>query len=324
MVAASADIAHAARVDEIRARGHLTCGIAARVEGFTRLRPDGTAEGFEPDLCRAVAAAILGAAGKVRYVAADHIELFVASGEPDLVVRRLTVTLRRALEPGVTFSPVVFYDGTALLVRDQRRFPIPAALMGRTICVRAGSEADVGLTDYFAAAKLAFVRVAEATLDTAAARFDAGACDAMAADLSELGAIRAARAKTKELVILTELLSKEPLSMLTHADDRQFMEIVRWTFNALVAAEELGVTAARAVSRTPSEDPETRRLLGFDPGNGAVLGLPESWAADAIATVGNYGEVFARHLGEQSPIKLPRGHNALWRDGGLMYAWPMR
>lgn len=324
MVFATFD-ALADRVDEIRARGHMTCGIATHVAGFTATHDDGSVSGFEPDFCRAVAAAILGRDGQVEFVPADSIELFVASGQPDLVARRLTLTLRRSLEPGISFSPIVFYDGAALLVREPRRFPRARALANRTICVKDRSEADIGISEYFQAAGLAFTRVPAETLDAAATSFDHKTCDALAADLSELGMLRAARKGSSSVKLLPELLSKEPLAMLSHSDDRQFTEIVRWTVNALIAAEELGVTQDMA-AREPetASAPDASRLLGFDPGNGEALGLDESWARDAIAAVGHYGEIYARNIGGDSPYELPRGLNALVRDGGLMYALPMR
>ena len=312
----------AGRIDVIKARGFLTCGIIARVRGFTDVTPDGRTTGFEPDLCRAVAAAILGRDAKVTYAPADHVETFVSTGTPDVVARRLTVTLQRDLQPGLAFSPVIFFDGTSLLVRRASRISSPTALAGRKICVRGQSEADAGLDAYFATRQLKFDSLRATDLATARDAFLNGDCDALAADLSELAPIRADAPTT--LAILPEILSKEPLALLTHADDPQLTAVVRWTMNALLAAEELGVTAAKAKAPGTVTDPETRRLLGLDPGNGAALGLREAWAADAIATVGNYGEIFARNLGDASTIKLPRGPNALWRDGGLLYALPFR
>ncbi len=310
------------RIAAIKARGFLTCGILARVRGFTDVTPDGRTTGFEPDLCRAVAAAVLGRDGKVTYETADHMERFRSTGDPDVVARRLTVTLRRDLEPGLAFSPVIFFDGTSLLVRKAAGIAAPSALAGHKICVRGQSEADAGLDAYFAVRQLKITSVRGADLAAARDAFLHGDCDALAADLSELAPIRADAAD--KLAIIPEILSKEPLALLTHADDPQFTAVVRWTMNALLAAEELSITAAKAKAPGNITDPETRRLLGLEPGNGAALGLRESWAADAISTVGNYGEIFARNLGDRSAIKLPRGPNALWRDGGLLYALPFR
>ncbi len=312
----------ASRMETIKARGSLTCGIVARVRGFTDIDSEGRVSGFEPDLCRAVAAAVLGQDAKVTYVTADNVESFIESGEPDVVARRLTVTLRRDLQPGLTFSRVVFYDGTALLVPIASQAATPSAFAGHTICVRDQSEADVGLSSYFAARRLTFEAIRAADLKDVTDTFLSGDCNALAADLSELAPIRADR--HERFAILPELLSKEPLALLTHADDPQFNAIVDWTMNALIAAEELGIAADDANSPRDHLVSQMRQFLGLDPGNGAALGLRETWAADVIATVGNYGEIYARNLGDGSAIQLPRGYNALWRDGGLLYALPMR
>jgi general L-amino acid transport system substrate-binding protein len=323
MVAASPVIA-ASRVDGIRARGYLTCGISTQVTGFARLDPEGRADGFEPDLCRAIAAAILGPAGSVRFVEAKQLGTFVAAGEPDVVARRLTVTLRRERMPGVVFGPVVFYDGAALLVRATAGIDGAHALSGHPVCVTAQSEAEGGLTRLFLAGGWT-LRLVPAASDVAAREeFLRGGCDALAADLSELAAIRANDRGSVDLALLPGLFTKEPLALLLHGDDPQFVSIVRWTIFALIAAEENGITRANLVAAGASADPDVRRLLGVDRGNGAALGLGERWAANAIATVGNYGEIFERHLGSGSPLKLARGPNALWREGGLMYALPLR
>lgn len=312
----------ASRTEMIKTRGSLTCGIVDRVRGFTNIESDGRVSGFEPDLCRAVAVAVLGRDAKVTYMTADSVQSFIESGEPDVVARRLTVTLRRDLQPGLTFSRVIFFDGTALLVPVALQEATPSALAGHTICVRGESEADHGLSTYFARRQLTVAAFRTTDLKDATDAFLSGECDALAADLSELAPIRADSPET--FAILPELLSKEPLALLTHADDPLFAAVVDWTMNALIAAEELGIAAADANAPHDHLDPEMRQFLGLDPGNGAALGLRESWAADVIAAVGNYGEIYARNLGEGSAIQLPRGHNALWRDGGLLYALPMR
>lgn len=312
----------ASRIETIKARGSLTCGIVARVHGFTDIDSDGRVSGFEPDLCRAVAAAVLGQDAKVTYVMANDVERFIQSGEPDVVARRLTVTLRRERQPGLAFSRVIFFDGTALLAPIAMRATAPSAFAGYTICVRGQSEADRGLTSYFTRRELTFAALRTAELKDATDTFLGGECDALAADLSELAPVRASR--PTKFAILPELLSQEPLALLTHADDPQFTAVVDWTMNALIVAEELGIAAVDANSLRDHLDPEARQLLGLDPGNGAALDLRESWAADVITTVGNYGEIYSRNLGDDSAIQLPRGYNALWRDGGLLYALPMR
>lgn len=315
-------VAAATRIEAIKARGALTCGIVDRVRGFTDISPDGRVTGFEPDLCRAIAAAILGRDAEVEYVAAEDVDHFIHSGEPDVVARRLTVTLRRALQPELSFSPIVFYDGAALLVPIVMQKDAPSAFAGQTICVRDNSETDRALTSYFKTRHLTFEPLRAADLEDATTAFLSKKCAALAADLSELAPIRA-RWRDR-FAILPEFLSKEPLALLTHAEDEQFSAVVHWTINALIAAEELGISQKDARELRDHPNPEARRLIGLEPGNGAALGLHETWAANAIATVGNYGEIYARNIGDESAIDLPRGHNALWRDGGLLYALPMR
>jgi len=312
------------RLDRIRARGYLTCGVATTVAGFASVGADGKIVGFEPDLCRAVAAAILGRDGAVRYVPARSVQTFVIAGAPDLVARRLTVTLRREREPGIAFSPVVFYDGAALLVRADAGIGSVTALVGHQICVAGHSETEAALAREFALRHIALDRLPATTLTEATTRFVRGDCAALAADLSELAATRAAFSHPGKFVLLPELLSKEPLALLLHRDDYQFAAIVSWTIQALIAAEELGVTRESVRASEASSDPEVRQLLGVDPGNGAALGLDEEWAAHALETVGNYGEIYARHLGTGTPLGLERGLNALSRDGGLLYALPLR
>jgi general L-amino acid transport system substrate-binding protein len=313
-----------ARLDRIRARGYLTCGVATTVAGFASVGDEGAIVGFEPDLCRAVAAAILGRDGAVRYVPARSVHTFVSAGAPDLVARRLTVTLRRERERGLAFGPVVFYDGAALLVRADAGIGSVTALVSHPICLVAHSETEAALVREFALRHIVLDSLPTTSLTEAATRFLRGECAALAADLSELAATRAGFSQPHEFAFLPGLLSKEPLALLLHRDDPEFVAIVSWTIQALIAAEELGVTRASVRESKDSSDPEVRQLLGIDPGNGAALGLDEQWAAHALETVGNYGEIYARHLGTGTPLGLERGLNALWRDGGLLYALPLR
>ncbi len=307
------------RIDAIRARGHLTCGVVSRVPGFTSFDSSGRAIGFEPDLCRAIAAAIFGDGEKVAFVPADAVSQFKTDASLDVVARRLTVSLQRDAGLGLVFSPTVFYDRTTLMVKNGGTAHDPNALAGRPICVREASEASEALERHFTLNRLALAASPHPTFDSAAKAFAAGACEALAGDLSQLAAERAGRAS---LTILPHTLSKEPLALLTRADEPQFAAVVRWTINALIAAEEMNLTSRNVDVRDP--DPDVRRLLGEMPGNGKALGLDERWAANAIKAVGNYGEIFERHLGAGSPLKLERGPNALWTQGGLMYAPPMR
>lgn len=309
------------RIDAIRARGHLTCGVVARVPGFTSFDNAGRAVGFEPDLCRAIAAAIFGDGEKVAFVPAEAVSQFKTDASLDVVARRLTVSLQRDAGLGLVFSPTVFYDRTTLMVKSDSSAHDPNALAGRPICVRESSEASEALERHFSLNKLTLAATAHPTFDAAAKAFAAGACEALAGDLSQLAAERTGRVS---LAILSHTLSKEPLALLTRADEPQFAAVVRWTINALIAAEEMNLTSVNIGTRQRDPDPDMRRLLGEMPGNGKALGLDERWAANAIKAVGNYGEIFERHLGAGSPLKLERGPNSLWTQGGLMYPPPMR
>ena len=221
---------------------------------------------------------------------------------------------------GMTFGPVVFYDGAALMVRSDGGIAEVAALDGKKICERSGSEAAEALARHFSLKGWHYAPEGRATFSAATEAFLAGACTALIGDISELGAVRYRH--PNGATILPPLLSKEPLAFLMRDDDPEFVSIVRWTMFALIAAEELGVTAASVA--TPSADPDVQRLLGVHAGNGKSLGLDERWAATVIQSVGNYGEIFDRHLGTGSPYRMERGLNALWSAGGLMYAPPLR
>jgi len=314
----------ASRLEQIRSRGYLSCGIATTVAGFASLSAHGEVRGFEPDLCRAIAAVILGRAAAVHFVEVRSVQTFLRAQAPDVVARRLTDTLRREQRRGLRFSPVVFYDGAALLVRAADALDAASGLAGRRICLAAGGESEPAVAAYFQRQGRTVDLVPARSLDAAAADFAGGRCDALAADRSELAAIRAEYPDPAAFKLLPELLSKEPLALLVQGGDPQFSAVVRWTIYALIAAEELGVTQHTASANLEPADPEVRQLLGWDRGNGAALGLDERWASRAIEAVGNYGEIYARHLGAGTPLGLDRGANALWRDGGLMYALPLR
>jgi len=314
----------ASRLEQIRSRGYLSCGIATTVAGFASIGPRGEVRGFEPDLCRALAAVILGRAAAVHFVEVRSVQTFLRAQAPDVVARRLTDTLRREQKAGLRFSPIVFYDGAALLARAADDLDAASGLAGRRICVAAAGESAPAVAGYFERQGKAVDLVPAQSLDAAAAEFARGRCDALAGDRSELAAIRAGYPDPAAFKLLPELLSKEPLALLVQGADPQFAAVVRWTIFALIAAEELGVTQHSASTKVEPVDPEVRRLLGWDRGNGAALGLDEGWARRAIEAVGNYGEIYARHLGSGTPLGLDRGANALWRDGGLMYALPLR
>jgi general L-amino acid transport system substrate-binding protein len=310
------------RVSRIRQRGTLVCGVAPGVAGFAQVDSAGRYKGLDVDICRAVAAAILGSPDKVRYEAASSVEQFQKNGDIDLVSRRLTWSLQRE-GLGLLFGPVTFYDGQGFLLPARQNVPQVRDLSAARICVVAGGLLEANLTSYFRLHQLTLRKVL-VQQEQVEAELAARRCEAFSADVSELGSLRSGFKRPGDYRILPDQISKEPLAQLVRAADVDLFDVLRWTVFALVTAEELGVSSANVVAQATSTDSEVKRLLGLLPGNGKALGLDETWAATVIRTVGNYGEIYERNVGMASPIKLPRGLNALSSQGGLMFAPPLR
>jgi general L-amino acid transport system substrate-binding protein len=324
---AGAPIHTGSRLDKIQRRGSLGCGVEPVVAGFAGTDAQGRYRGLDIDICRAVAAAIFGAADKVTFVPALSVAAFLGNDDIDVVSRRLTWELQREASLGLLFGPVTFYDGQGFLVARRLGVTDPRQLAGKPICVTGGTNFELTLGDWFEARRLDLKKTvieAGATFGVVADALAAGRCAAYTADVSDLGAIRSMTPRSGDFDILAEQISKEPLAPLVRQDDPQFFTIVRWTVFALINAEELQVTSQNADMMRNSRDVEVQRLLGVLPGNGKALGLDEGWALHAIKAVGNYGEIFDRNVGRDSPIKLDRGLNRLWNAGGLMYAPPLR
>ena len=314
------------RLDTIERRGLLTCGVEPTVPGFVDIDANGSYRGLDVDICRAVATAIFGVPDRVRFVRVTHVTELSADPDIDVVARRLTWELRREQPLGLLFGPVTFYDGQGFLVRRSAGVRSPGDLSGRPVCVAGGPVFELNLGTYFAERSLALNKMimnSPHDYDEIATALADGQCVAYSGDLSDLGAIRL-RLPANTYDILSELISKEPLAPLVRDDDLRLFNILRWTIAAAIRAEELGVRSSNVDGMRKSTNPEIQRLLGEIPGNGKALGLRESWAADVIRLVGNYGEIFERNVGRGSPIGLERGLNRLWTDGGLMYAPPLR
>jgi general L-amino acid transport system substrate-binding protein len=307
------------RLDLIRKRGAVVCGVQPGVYGFAALDAAGGYSGLDVDICRALSVAIFGTADKVRFVPAGTVDAFLKTSEADLVSRRLTWSLQRE-GLGLLFGPVTFYDGQGFLVPRAQKVKAPSDLANKRICIVPGTVTEYNLNTYFQSRKLAIQKVLLKSLDQAEGEFAAGRCDALTGDLSELGSARSRMSKRDAFEILPELISKEPLGPIVRQGDDQFFNVVRWTVFALIAAEELGITSSNVSEKRASADLDVRRFLGVVPGNGRALGLDEAWAANVIKAVGNYGEMFERNVGVKSPIQLERRLNALWTGGGLMYA----
>lgn len=312
------------RLDSVQARGTLGCGIEPSVPGFSEVDAQGRHHGLDIDICRAIAAAVLGSPDKVSFVQVKTVAEFRANDLIDVVARRLTWELRREEPLGLLFGPVTFFDGQSVLLSRRLGLTSTRQLTGLPVCVAGGTVFEVHANESLSTSPKVVVESPHAHADIAR-DLTSGHCPAYTGDVSDLGAIRALLPRPGDFVILPDVFSREPLAPLVRDDDAQWFNIVRWTIFALIDAEALGVTAGNAdAMRATSTSLDVRRLLGTVTGNGAALGLPEDWALTVVKSVGNYGEIFDRHLGPSSPIGLDRGPNRLWTDGGLMYAPPLR
>ncbi|WP_136683674.1 amino acid ABC transporter substrate-binding protein [Falsirhodobacter xinxiangensis] len=323
----AAGLASAATLDDVKARGELNCGVNPGLVGFAAPDASGNWTGFDVSLCRAVAAAVLGDPQKVRFVPTTAETRFtaLASGEIDLLARNTTWTFSRDTDLSMDFAGVNYYDGQGFMVRQDLGVTSAKELDGATVCIQTGTTTELNLADYFTANGMTYTPVAIQSNAEGEQQYLAGGCDAYTTDISGLASTRAAFADPENHVILPEVISKEPLGPAVRHGDNQWGDIVRWTLNALVAAEEYGVTAANVEDMAAnSPNPEIKRLLGTEGELGAMTGLPNDWAKHAIAAGGNYGEIFSATIGEETPIGLARGLNAQWTQGGLLYAQPFR
>ncbi len=314
-------------LDTIKARGNLICGVATGVAGFASADSQGKWTGLDVDTCRAIAAAIFGDADKVKFVPTTAQQRFTAlqSGEVDLLVRTTTWTLTRDTALGFDFTGVNYYDGQGFMVNKKLGVKSAKELNGATVCVQPGTTTELNLADYFRANKMTFKPVVIEKVEEVRAAFFAGRCDVFTTDASGLYSTRAANAPNPDdYIILPEIISKEPLGPLVRHGDNQFADIVRWTLFAQIEAEEYGITSKNIDEMMKSDNPTIKRILGVTPGMGKALGVDEKWVYNIIKQVGNYGEMFERNVGMGSPLKIARGQNALWTQGGLQYAPPIR
>ena len=314
-------------LDKIKAAATLTCGVSTGLAGFSVADQQGQYTGLDAEICRAIAAAVLGDAKKVKYVPTTGQNRFTAlqSGEIDMLARNTTATLTREADLGFNFAPVVYYDGQGFMVPKKLGVKSAKELNGATICVSQGTTTELNLADYFRANKMEMKPLVIEKLDEVENAYFSGRCDAYTTDRSGLAATRTTKAPNPDdHVILPEVISKEPLSPLVRTGDDEWLHIVRWVIYALIDAEEKGVTSKNVDQMLTSDDPEVKRMLGATPGMGKSLHLDEKWAYNAIKQVGNYGEIFDRNVGKDSRLKLDRGLNALWSNEGLMYAMPIR
>ncbi|MBL6455323.1 amino acid ABC transporter substrate-binding protein [Belnapia sp. T6] len=310
----------------VKQRDLLVCGTSTGAAGFSLPDSRGEYRGIDNDLCRALAGAVLGDAAKIRWVPLTTTARLPAlqSGQIDVLIRTVTWTQSRDTANGLNFAAVSFFDGQGFLLRTSLGLKSAMELGGASICVVAGSTNELNLTDWARANKIDYRPVVFEQNDEARRSYLAGRCDAYSTDASQLAGLRASFPNPEEHVILPEIISKEPHSPVVRHGDDQWFDIVRWTFFALLTAEEFGITQANIDSFLTSENPEVRRLLGLAGDHGPLMGLDRRWAYWAVKAAGNYGEIFERNLGMGSPIGLRRGLNDLWTRGGLMYAPPIR
>lgn len=322
----TAGISVAGTLDEVRSRGHLIVGVNGGVFGFSMPDDKGEWKGLDVDTAKAIAAAVFGDVGKIKYSAVTAVQRLPAlqSKEIDVLCRNTTATLTRETVNGLNFAHVNYYDGQGFLVPKKLGVKSAKQLGGATVCVLPGTTTELNAADYFRKTGMQWKPVVieqNAELNKA---FFSGRCDCLTSDLSQLAAQRSVAPNPADYVLLPEIISKEPLAPVVRHGDDQWYDIVNWTVMALIQAEEFGITSKNVDEMLKSQDPEIQRFLGVTPGLGKALGLDEKWAYNMIKQVGNYGEIFERNVGKNTPLGLERGLNALWINGGLMYALPLR
>lgn len=316
----------AATLDDVKARGMLRCGVSTGVPGFGAQDDSGRWSGFDVDFCRAIAAAVLGDATKVSFIPTSASSRFdvLKSGGIDLLSRNTTWTMSRDTGIGLSFAAVTFFDGQALMVRNAMGVRRLADLTGSTICVQSGTTTELNLADYFSVHRIPHSVVTFLTVEDAMRAYDSGRCDVFTTDRSGLIAQRSKLPRSTDHMILPEIISKEPLGPVVRQNDMAWFNIVRWTHFAMLTAEELGVTSQNLDVKLDSSDPAVKRLVGRDGEFGVGLGLTRDWVVRIVRSVGNYGEAFERNVGVRSALGIIRDRNALWSDGGLQYAPPIR
>jgi general L-amino acid transport system substrate-binding protein len=325
-----ASAASADTLSDVKAKGYVQCGVNTGLAGFSAPNDKGEWTGIDVDFCRAVAAAVFGDGTKVKFTPLSAKERFTAlqSGEIDILSRNTTWTSNRDSALGLDFVGVTYYDGQGFMINAKKLPGVNSALQlsGAAVCVQSGTTTELNLADYFKSNKMEYNPVVFEKLEEVNAAYDAGRCDVYTTDQSGLYGIRLTLGSPADHVVLPEIISKEPLGPAVRQGDDQWAHIARWTYFALLNAEEAGITQANVDEMKTSTDPNIQRILGTEPDGkyGADLGLSNDWVVNIIKAVGNYGEMFERNVGSGSPLKIARGINALWTKGGLQYGPPIR
>jgi len=320
--------AHAgATFDAVKAKGFVQCGVTAGVAGFSAPDSQGVWRGLELDICRAVATTMFNDASKFRLTQLSEQQRFTAlqSGEVDVLLRTVTQTQTRDTTLGLLGVGVHYYDSQGVIVARSLGVSSAKDLNGAAVCVTPGTTTEMNLADWFRANNINFNPVVIEKYDEVVRAFAVGRCDAFTTDKSQLAATRTTMFDNPDnYIILPEDFSKEPLGPMVRQGDEQWFNVVRWTLNALFEAEEYGITSKNVDEMLKSDNPNVQRILGVTPGMGKNLGVDDKWAYNIVKQIGNYAEIFDANLGKDSPMKLERGLNASWRDGGLIYGWPIR
>ena len=324
----TAGLATAGTLDDVKARGKLICGVNIGLVGFAAPDASGEWDGFDIGYCRALAASIFGDPKAVEFIPTTGQTRFtaLASGEVDILARNSTWTYSRDTDLKLNWVGVNYYDGQGFMVKKDLGVASAKELDGATVCIQTGTTTELNLADFAKSNGLTYEPVPVKDNAEAEQQYSAGACDVYTTDASGLAATRATFADAAEHVVLPEIISKEPLALVVRHGDNQWADIVKWTFNALLTAEELGITSTNVdeMAAAPGNNPEINRLLGTEGELGAMMGLSKDWAVKAIKAGGNYGEIFEANIGASTPIGLSRGLNALWTQGGLQYSPPFR
>jgi general L-amino acid transport system substrate-binding protein len=318
--------AWAGTLADVKAKGYITAGVNESLFGFSKPDEKGVWRGLDVDSARAISAAVFGSPDKLKFVPLTAKTRFTAlqSGEIDVLTRNATQTLTRETALGLNFVHVNYYDGQGFLVPKKLGLKSAKELDGATVCVLPGTTTELNAADYFRANKMTMKPVVIESTPELAKAFFAGRCDSLTSDASQLAATRATAPKPDDYMILPEIISREPLAPAVRHGDDQWYDIVNFSVMAMMEAEYLGITSKNVDEMLKSNDPQIQRFLGVSPGNGEALGLDEKWAYNIVKMVGNYGEVFERNVGVNTPLKLERGLNALWTHGGIMYTPPFK
>ncbi len=315
-----------ATLEIVKKRGELRCGVNTGVAGFSAPDDKGRWTGFDVDFCRAVAATVFGDANRVSFIPMTAKERFTAlqSGEIDVLSRQTTWTMSRDTSLGLSFSVVTYFDGQGFLVKKSTGVKAAKEFKGATVCLITGTTNELNFADFARTNKLDSKPVVFENVDQAIGALGSGRCDGFSSDASQLFSQRLKLAAPDDYMVLPDIISKEPLGPVVRQNDVAWLNLVKWTHYALLNAEELGITKANAATSLTSSNPDVRRLLGVEGEFGKALGLDKDWAFKAISAVGNYGEIYGANVGTGSPLKIDRGLNRLWKDGGLQYAPPVR